>query len=73
MSFCETDLERLLLVFFAPFLNLGELVFECRETDRDFERLLRFGDFDRVLRGDFDLLCRTAGDLDLERLERKGD
>lgn len=69
MSLCETDLDRLFFVFFAPFL--GELVFECREMDRDFECLLRFGDFDLVLRGDFDLLCRTAGDLECR--ERKGD
>lgn len=75
MSLCETDLERLFLVFFAPFLNFDELLFEWWETDRDLERLLCFGDFDSdfVLRGDFDLLCRTAGDLDLECLERRGD
>lgn len=62
----------MLLPFFAPLLNLGETVFELR--DRDFDRLLRLGDLesDLVLRGDFDLLCRT-GDFDLERLKRKGE
>lgn len=75
MSLCETDLDRFFLVFFAPLLNLGELVFERRETDRDFEFLFCFGDLDceLVLRGDFDLLWRTAGDLDFECLERRGE
>ena len=44
-SLFETDLDRLLLAFFAPLLNLGEVVFEWRETDRDFERLYGFGVF----------------------------
>lgn len=72
MSFGELDLDRLLLPFCAPLLNLGEAVLELRE--RDFDRLLHLGDLDSdlALRGDFDLLCRT-GDFDLERLERRGE
>lgn len=56
------------------FLNFGDLDFESCEDDRDFDLLRRTGDTDSdfVLRGllDFDFLLRTAGERDLEGLER---